>query len=220
MKKHKIGVVFCILISTSIAYADQGDEICFPLYKATGAIPGTSECQSLANTARVGMGTFFCTSEPDRIERYCQPKCLVPPLAPVTAAADAYENGEFSRSPDLGNVNSAVNTGLACIQQRIPRSFPTSGYRPQEYQNHLREVWDKWQLLKNDSSAACAKTKLNVKNEFTQHRMVHQPGLTSRHSSGNAVDISGVPEAVADTTAAACSMSRPVSKDPVHYEPH
>jgi len=91
-----------------------------------------------------------------------------------------------------------------------------------ERQSHWRfhEVWDKWQLLKNDSSAACATTKLNVKNEFTQHRMVHQPGLTSRHSSGNAVDISGVPEAVANTTAAACSMSRPVSNDPVHYEPH
>lgn len=53
------------------AYAEPGDEICFPLYRNTGAIPGTAECKFSASTANVGMATYYCTAELPRIERYC-----------------------------------------------------------------------------------------------------------------------------------------------------
>lgn len=220
MRHHIIILVFLALFDSNFAYADQYDAICFPLYRAAGAIPGAQDCPLVASTANIGMGTFFCTAEPDRINRYCQPAtCHVAPLHPIAAAAEPYESGNFARQPDLDKVSVAVNNGLACIQQRIAGAVPTSGYRPQEYQNHLRETWDKWQLLKNDTSAACAITKQQVFNEFQRHRMVHQPGSESRHSNGTAIDIAGVPEAVADATAATCAMARPVSNDRVHYEP-
>ncbi|MBC7547686.1 MAG: D-alanyl-D-alanine carboxypeptidase family protein [Polaromonas sp.] len=220
MSYFKITIFLCAFASFSCAYADQYDSICFPLYRAAGAVPGTSECPLVASTADIGMGTYFCTAEPDRINRYCQAaQCSVAPLNPIKGAADSYENGNFSRQPDLGNVSAGAVSGLACIQQRIPGTQITSGYRPQEYQDHLREVWDKRQLLKNNSVAACASTKLAVEKEFAKHRMVHQPGLTSRHSNGMAVDIAGVPEAVADNVASICGMARNVSHDRVHYEP-
>ena len=94
-----------------------------------------------------------------------------------------------------------------------------SGYRPPAYQTHLREVYDKWQLLKNNDDAACADTKRKVKNEYDDHRFAHQPGVTSRHSTGRAVDISLSSYATADIIAAECGMSRPVPNDRVHFEP-
>lgn len=61
-----------VVVCQSLAFADPGDEICFPLYRKAGAIPGTGiTCDLTASTANVGLGNFFCTAEPDRIERYC-----------------------------------------------------------------------------------------------------------------------------------------------------
>ena len=54
--------------------AGDADEngICFPLYRAAGAIPGTGmECTLNASGASVGLSTYFCTAEPPIIERYC-----------------------------------------------------------------------------------------------------------------------------------------------------
>ena len=67
-------------------------------------------------------------------------------------------------------------------------------------------------------------TKLQVEVEFMYHsKFAHQPGLTSRHSSGLAVDISLSSYTDADTIAPGCAvagggaMSRPVSGDRSHF---
>jgi YD repeat-containing protein len=68
---------------SSLAHADAGDQLCFPLYRAIGAIPGTPECPRTAATADVGLGTFACTASSGatiHIPRYCgtPPKELAP----------------------------------------------------------------------------------------------------------------------------------------------
>ncbi|MGD7196496.1 hypothetical protein [Ralstonia pseudosolanacearum] len=98
---------------------------------------------------------------------------------------------------------------------------PTSGFRPPAYQQHIREVWDKWQQLQNNNNPACASLKEAVHTEWIKHGpFAHQPGATSNHSSGKAVDIGGVPQGNADAIGSQCNMRRPVPNDRVHYEPN
>jgi YD repeat-containing protein len=61
------------VLSTSV-WADPGDEVCFPLYRATGAVPGTPTCPLTASTASVGLGNTQCTANfgaTSSIPRYC-----------------------------------------------------------------------------------------------------------------------------------------------------
>ncbi len=140
---------------------------------------------------------------------------ITTPLTPLDPAVQRYEDGHL----DLDNLTQATRDGAACIM-RSPRAIQIeSGYRPPAYQTHLREVYDKWQLLKNNNDAACADIKLKVEEEYIKHQIVHQPGVTSRHSTGRAVDISLSSYATADAIAAGCGMSRPVPNDRVHFEP-
>lgn len=88
----------------------------------------------------------------------------------------------------------------------------------------IREVYDKWQLLENNYDAGCADIKSQVKTEFDRHApFAHQPGNTSPHSTGLAVDISLTDYAAADTIASGCmvtgggAMSRPVANDRSHF---
>lgn len=150
--------------------------------------------------------------------------CPVTPLTPIAdPVALQHENGQYEENPDLDHVTPATNTGAACIKQRVAgmntTARITSGYRPAAYQTHLREVWDKWQLLKNDTTTACQVIKADVRTHWVRHGMVRQPGHTSNHSSGTAVDIGGVPEGSADTIATHCNMYRPYADDRVHYQP-
>ncbi len=73
-RAKKTGVIGLIAsLATALAHADPGDETCFPLYRAAGAIPGTPPCQLTASTASVGLGNYFCTANfgIGSIERYC-----------------------------------------------------------------------------------------------------------------------------------------------------
>jgi YD repeat-containing protein len=63
-------VTFLAVASGTIS-ADAGDEVCFPLYRKARAIPLTSSCQLNASTANVNLGTYYCTSQLVRIERFC-----------------------------------------------------------------------------------------------------------------------------------------------------
>lgn len=150
----------------------------------------------------------------------CEAPCSVDPLVPIDPAVQPYEDGLI----DMDNVMQATRDGAVCIVRatRVRRINPQiqSGYRPSAYQTHIREVYDKWQLLENNNEAACADIKRQVKNEFDHHGpFAHQPGVTSRHSSGRAVDISLSDYTDADTTAERCNMSRPVPNDRSHFEP-
>jgi uncharacterized protein YcbK (DUF882 family) len=136
-----------------------------------------------------------------------------------------YEDGLV----DMDNETQATRDGTACIvkEARTRRIYPkiVSGYRPPAYQTHIREVYDKWLLLENNNDSACADTKRQVEFEFKKHsKFSHQPGNTSRHSSGLAVDIHLLNYTDADIIAAGCTivgggtMSRPVPNDRSHFE--
>jgi hypothetical protein len=140
------------------------------------------------------------------------------PLKPLDPAVQPYEDGLV----DMGNETQATREGAACIvrEARARHLHPqiVSGYRPPAYQTHLREVYDKWQLLKDNNDSVCADTKRQVEIEFMKHSpFAHQPGNTSRHSTGRAVDIHLSDYTDADTIAAGCSMSRPVANDRSHF---
>ena len=124
----------------------------------------------------------------------------------------------------LDHVTDAVRVGAACIIQMSAgagrNAEVTSGFRPATYQAHLREVWDKWQLLKDNSDASCRDTKAQVEAEWDRHQLVRQPVQNSNHPSGNAVDIKNVPATRADAIAVSCKMYRPEPvNDRVHYQP-
>ena len=200
-----------------------------------------------------------CLSPPTAIGQSCyvyawytnipytsEDNCPIPGLTPLTdPVALLYENGTYSTTkPDLVHLTLATQTGLACIQQKVAAlncymtPKPTSGYRPTAYQTHILDVYDKWQLIKNNNSTVCAARKAAIQKEFNMHsRFARRPGVTSNHSqldaqgnpAGNAVDISFVPDDVnihADTIACQCNMYRPLinmpdptKNDPVHYQP-
>lgn len=151
------------------------------------------------------------------------PPCPVAPLRPITdQLANEHENGRYVRNPDMDNVTAQVKVGAACIVQKAAglqaTARITSGFRPPAYQAHLREVWDKWKQLANNSSESCRVIKAEVQAHWVKHLLVRQPVNSSNHSLGNAVDIAGVPQA--DTIAASCNMFRPEPVgDPVHFQP-
>ncbi len=180
----------------------------------------------------------------DATRTSCVSTCTVTTkVADITdPVALQYEDGTYSDTePDLEHLTPATQAGLTCIQQRVAalRQYetpqPTSGYRPTAYQKHILEVYDKWQLIKNDNTPACAEVKAAIYAEWLHHKpFARRPGVTSNHShvdaqgnpAGNAVDISFVPQDIADTIACQCNMYRPMinmpnpkDNDPVHYQP-
>lgn len=170
---------------------------------------------------------------PSQNVNYCaSPLVQNCPVAPLTQITDPvaiqHENGQYSGGhPDLDHVTQATRDGTSCVVQHAlaqapgTNAHPTSGFRPPAYQRHIREVWDKWQQLQNNNSSACASVKEAVRVEWIKHGpFAHQPGATSNHSSGKAVDIGGVPQGNADAIASQCNMRRPVPNDRVHYEPN
>ena len=104
-------------------------------------------------------GTTTCTCntgyQPDSTGTSCVPvsTCTVTtPLTPLDPAVQPYEDGLI----DMVNVTQGTRDGAACIA-RVARAYRpriiaglVSGYRPPAYQTHIREVYDKWQLLKNN----------------------------------------------------------------------
>ena len=170
---------------------------------------------------------FPCTCkddyQPDPFHVSCVPvpvaACTVDQLKPLDPAMKPYEDGLI----DLTNVTNATRAGAACIvrEARARHLYPQieSGYRPPEYQTHIREVFDKWQLLRDNNDSVCADTKIQVELEYMHHSpFSHQPGETSHHSSRLAVDIHLSDYTDADTIATVCNMSRPVANDRSHFE--
>jgi len=151
--------------------------------------------------------------------------CQVPPLSPLDAAAQTFENGQ---TIDTANLNAAMQTGLTCLQNAVAAAGGTftlsSAYRPPSYQTHLREVWDRWNDLRNRREPECQDLRTQVQTDFNRHGLL----LTQRpaaaggpHTPGSAFDatITRLPAGqTVDTLAAGCSLQRPLpATDPVHY---
>jgi RHS repeat-associated protein len=159
-------------------------------------------------------------------------ECSVPPLREITDPdALRYENGD---RVNLDKLTEGTRNALRCLQNAIVsdlkaidpnlvfnegegngRGFRVnSGYRPQAYQNHLLEVWDKWQLLKNNNQKECQQLKQKVAKEMSKtdgHDLAERPSDTiSNHTRGTAFDISiwGVRDSQINAYAKKCGLER------------
>ncbi|MGH9341544.1 MAG: hypothetical protein ACRD1R_18660, partial [Acidobacteriota bacterium] len=156
--------------------------------------------------------------------------CVAIVVAVATGAGiDVCETGviePFSPDPygvDTANLTSPTQAALACLETAVSNAggslTVTSAYRPQDYQDHLREVWDKYQIVSAWPQGQCTSVRQNVEAEWNLHDLVFQPAATSHHSSGTAFDATwSLPQGYdIDTLASGCDLSRPVPGDPVHF---
>lgn len=89
------------------------DGICFPIYRAANAIPGTGlDCELNASTADVGLGTYFCTGTPDIIDRYCKTP-MIPDSCPSTQVGNPIDTSNGNKKQVETDYSS---TGYSALQ--------------------------------------------------------------------------------------------------------
>ena len=225
--KKIAGKFFVLVVSfyPLSSWATDTDLISFPLYKAAGAVPLNRECRGMAVMARVGMGNSYCTADSDVIDRYCGNVCPIDPIKPMTDPdAIRMENGE---NIILDKLSAETQTALSCLKGEVAKARGsvnvTSAYRPQAYQDHLYEIFDK--LARSDSALSnfpqCKDLYKALQTENNKHKLKGKVGKMSKHSSGKAFDAnwSGITDDNLDLTTQKCSLSRPYpAKDPVHFQ--
>lgn len=150
--------------------------------------------------------------------------CQVPPLAPLTdPAALRFESGDKIDEADLV---PAMQTALGCVRAAVSDAggsfFLLSAYRPVQYQSHIREVWDKWRLLRDRREPECLNLRTVVQNEFEGHKLLisQRPASSGGpHTLGLAIDIqSTLPIQQLLDSADQCQLYRPLpATDPVHF---
>jgi hypothetical protein len=158
--------------------------------------------------------TYICASYPGHLNWVTDPPpavvCPIPDLLPkpTDACSVALEAGFGTPSPASACQRAAVlddPAGEPCLRRKlgeigIAYNAPTSTYRTDGYQNHLSDLWYKYQnhtryINKPDIYQACATRRAIVVAEQygppePGHGLGYEP-LGSSHE-GNAFDISGV----------------------------
>lgn len=150
--------------------------------------------------------------------------CKVTPLTPLTdAPAQSFENGA---TVDTEHLQPDMRAALDCVESEVEaangRVNVASAYRPSAYQAHLREVWDKWRLLKDLRDPECQALREQVRAEFVRHQLLpsQRPAAPNgRHTTGEAIDMgSTLPLARFLSITAQCGLVRPLpANDPVHF---
>jgi hypothetical protein len=125
---------------------------------------------------------------------------------------------------DTQHLTAATQASISCMESAAANENGTFqvtfGYRPQSYQDHLVEVYTKYQKIQNWNSPKCTTTKANIVAEWAIHAPFdHAPGTVSNHTSGTAFDAAwSLPAGVSiDTLAQGCSLSRCVANDAHHF---
>ena len=157
--------------------------------------------------------------------------CPVPPINPITdPVAIQFENGNTLDTTHLSSAMQTANNSFRNAVTNNGGSFIlNSAYRPPPYQVHLREVWDKWQLLKNCTLPACQTLRTQVQTEVNRHGIsnlnTRPAGVCGFHTQGLAIDVAVNPAQTGlplQTTLNLASQSglyrRIAAKDPVHFE--
>ena len=155
--------------------------------------------------------------------------CDIGSLTPLTTpAALSFEAGN---SVDTASLTAPTLAGLGCLQQAVVAAGgtfrTTSAFRPPEYQNHLRELWDTWREIRNRNNVECEELRRLIQAEFQRHQLLlsQRPAAgndAAPHSRGIAFDASiSLPAGQnVDTLATTCNMYRPwPGNDPVHFQP-
>jgi hypothetical protein len=121
------------------------------------------------------------------------PRCPVEPISPIIdAAALEMEGGaRIVWTDTAAGLQAAANALVGLIRGTGGTANITSAHRPQAYQDHLREVWDKARALRGHPEAVCDPVRAAVTAEMTNHALdVDRPvARISNHRAGNAVDI-------------------------------
>jgi len=160
-----------------------------------------------------------------RLYNFAVRTCFVPPLNDLTDPdALSFENGDTVNTAKL---TSPMQTALSCLKTQaalLSGSITvTSAYRPPAYQVHLREVWDRWNSLRNLRDPDCEGLRAQVQQEFIKHqlKLTQRPATESgAHTRGEAFDANWNLPASAniDTLATGCLLKRPLkTTDPVHF---
>jgi len=150
--------------------------------------------------------------------------CQVSPLMQLTdPLAIDFENGNTIDTVDLV---PNMQTALGCLQTAVSDAQGSlqlnSAYRPSQYQQHLREVWDKWRLLRDRREPECADLRTQVQQEYAKHGLLDTQRPASPngpHTQGLAIDVrSSLPLQQFLDLANQCHLYRPLpAADPVHF---
>jgi hypothetical protein len=212
---------------TTAAKADSGNETCFPLFRKAGAFPNTSSCELTAAGADVNTGTFFCPAGLTYIERCCGGMCEVGPLNPVTDP-ESMPFEDQSKPVREDKLSDSMKDKLNCMRVAVANSggglSMNSAWRPQTYQDHLKETVEKWERvdkLWNEEHIIQCKPRWD---EISPHKHLHGLGSAvakiSSHTTGNAFDANwaGVTTNQIDQLASSCKLVRPLPiKDKIHF---
>lgn len=141
------------------------------------------------------------------------------PVAPIAAITDpdalAMEGGtRVIWNHTAASLQTCANSLVGLIQGAGGTANITSAYRPQAYQDHLREVWDNARTLASHPETACDTVRAAVNAEMANHALnVTRPvAQISNHRAGNAADISwSLP---ATLTQAICQLPVPDGGSP------
>jgi hypothetical protein len=157
--------------------------------------------------------------------------CDVGPLTPLTdPAAVSFEAGN---TIDTNHLNSNMQAALSAFRAGVTGSggnfVLNSAYRPPQYQAHLREVWLKWNQLRNNTNSSCQTLRSQVQAEITRHGLqnlrTRPASPTGMHTMGAAIDVSvdpaitGLPLNTLLLKACASGLYRRLpTTDKVHFE--
>ena len=174
--------------------------------------------------------------ESNPVEAPEPPACSVEPTPTLTDPDALQFEGMVGVGPvvDLDHLTPQTNHAVNRFEQLVSRSGGelklTSAFRPESYQQHLRDVWFKWMEIRDNEDPACATLKAEVADEFTRHQLLvtQHPVPVSDHTLGIGVDASIEWPATSlrarrrrvslDRIARLAGMMRPdIRRDPVHF---
>ncbi len=219
------------LIATHGVFADEWKEKCYPRYRAAGAEPGTGfTCQLRAAQADGGLDGYLCPGDTALIDQYCAGDCEVDPLQPITDPdAQRFENGDNVREDRLSD---SMKDKLKCLREKVAEKGGSltvnSAWRPQAYQDHLRELADKHPalirlaILEQVKECQPEPYYRAVHPDYVRHGLNRNVAKNSNHTTGEAFDASWSGVNI-DELAGECGLHRPLPApkadggDPPHF---
>lgn len=165
----------------------------------------------------------------EALAQACKGCCIAPLTALPTGDTDSNAQEHLGKTVWREKLVPALQTAEQCLNGKVVVGGGvyrlTSAFRTEWYQQHLREVWDKFDALQNNQQPECAPIKASVVAEFQKHALRFKPaGVVPRHTTGEAIDIkwqpafTGLTEAILLQFADECGLYRRVPKDKPHFE--
>jgi YD repeat-containing protein len=135
-------LLFAVLLFASMARAESGDAICYSLYPKSRGIPGTKGCSiSVAGGTPVGMGSYFCTANLERIDRYCNAPEPVAPEASCPVADPIYPGTGVNTLAEADFVSGGdTPVTFRRTYRSVPHLHPDAGVGSGWFHNWQRQL--------------------------------------------------------------------------------